>query len=204
MPAAAIAAALEAQYGPAPAPPPVRKLQLLPYQLAALYHLAKELDAPGAHFLEIGTGQGASGYMLAKAAPRAQVLSITISPAEVAAATTLWMGQGCGNGIYASRVASWDLLQRTAVDPVRLDLVFVDGDHNQIARDLPWFNRLRPGGLFLCHDYSPQESRCPSAIVYAALNRLLGVLGRPFDVLLQDEHLVGMAGFYRRPGEVLP
>jgi predicted O-methyltransferase YrrM len=200
--ASKIAAELEARYGPAPAPPPARKLQLLPYQLAALYHLARALDAPGARFLEIGTGHGASGYILAKAAPRAEVLSVTTSPAEAAAATAFWQAHGCGR-IYACPVASWDLLERTAADPVPLDLVFVDGDHNRIARDLPWFNRLRPGGLFLCHDYSPQDSRSPSAIVYAELNRVSGQLERIFDVLLEDEHKIGMAGFYRREGEVL-
>ena len=179
-----------------PQPPPV-KFKMLGYQMAALSILARPYNRSGARILEIGTGHGASGTMLAKAAPLAQIISLTVSPAESVAAIELWRKSGCKN--IASLVeASWNYLER---DRTPFDMVFVDGDHNASARDLPWFNHLGVGGLFLCHDYSPEGSRTPSPIVYAELNRLAERLGRPFDVRLVDDGHVGMVGFYRREGE---
>lgn len=173
--------------------PPAVKAQLLDYQMLALFLLAQECNRSGARILEIGTGHGSSGYLLSRAAPRARITSLTTSAAEAIRAGHYWQEEGCRN-IAAHVVASWDFLARNVET---WDLVFVDGDHNQIARDLPWFDRLREGGLLLCHDYSPQDSRSPSGIVYAELNAMAARLGRPFDVRLVDEHKIGMAGFYR-------
>lgn len=185
-------------------PAPQVRLQLLDYQLAALFVLARRFNRPGARILEIGTGHGGSGHVLGKAAPLGKVVSLTTSFAEKGASEALWRSGGCSN-VVACVVASWDFLERTKGDRHfhELDMVFVDGDHNRIARDLPWFNRLREGGLLLCHDYSPQDSRSPSGIVYAQLNAMAARLGRPFDVRIVDEGRVGMAGFYRQPGETL-
>lgn len=180
-----------------PPMPPVRR-QLLDYQLFALFLLAREQNRPGARILEIGTGRGGSGYVLSRAAPLATILSLTTSDRDWVAAQELWRQLGCRN-ISGLLTASWDYLAQTSET---WDLVFIDGDHNRIARDLPWFDRLREGGLLLCHDYSPQGSRAPSAIVYEELNALAARLGRPFDVRLVDEDQVGMAGFYRRAGEM--
>lgn len=180
----------------APALPAVKR-KVLDYQLLALYWLARQYDREGARILEIGTLHGGSGYMLAKAAPRAHILSLTASEAESAGARRFWQSQGLRH-IETRVELSWDLL---AHDRTSWDMVFIDGDHNAIARDLPWFDRLREGGLLVCHDYSPQDSRTPSGIVYAELNRMAELLGRPFDVRLVDEGKVGMAGFYRRAGE---
>ena len=49
---------------------PVVKLKVLDYQMMALYILARQYDRTTARILEIGTGHGGSGYMLAKAARR--------------------------------------------------------------------------------------------------------------------------------------
>ena len=180
---------------------PAVKRKVLDYQMLALYILARPYNRTTARFIEIGTGHGGSGYMLAKAAPSAQIISLTVNPAEKGAAETFWRSQGCLN-ITAIAMASWDYLDRTSA-AVACDLIFVDGDHNRIARDLPWFNRLQVGGLFLCHDYSPEGSRAPSPIVYAELNAMAAKLRRPFDVCLVDEGKVGMVGFYRRVGEMI-
>lgn len=198
--AQAIRAQLEAMH--AYPPMPKVRLQLLDYQMLALFHLAVPYDRPGCRILEIGTGFGGSGYILSKAAPRATIHSLTTSSAEKTAAEKFWRSSGCMN-IGCSVVASWDLLARTEKKALfsGMDMVFVDGDHNRIARDLPWFNRLRRDGLFLCHDYSPQDSRSPSGIVYAELDAMAARLGREFDVLVVDEGKVGMAGFYRGRGE---
>ncbi len=178
-------------------PLPAVKRQLLDYQLMALFILAQHFDRRAARILEIGTGQGGSAYMLAKAAPKASIVSLTTQPHEAEVAAAFWRRSGCEN-VEALVLASWDYL---ASCKRKFDLVFVDGDHNQIARDIPWFNRLREGGLFLCHDYSPQDSRSPSAIAYAELNAMAERLGRPFDVRLVDEGKVGMVGLYRLAGE---
>lgn len=180
---------------------PAVKRKVLDYQMVALYLLARPYNRTTARMLEIGTGHGGSGTMLAKAAPKAQIISLTTNPAEKVQAEAFWRSQGCLN-ITALVMASWDYLERTSA-AVACDLVFVDGDHNRIARDLPWFNRLSVGGLFLCHDYSPEGSRAPSPIVYAELNRVAEKLGRPFDVFLVDEGKVGMVGFYRQHGETI-
>jgi predicted O-methyltransferase YrrM len=189
---------IAAQHPGIPKAPPVR-LQLLDYQMAALFALARRYNRAGARILEIGTGQGGSGYMLSRAAPDAQITSLTTSPAEQQVAEALWRAQKCGN-VTCLVAASWDFLASTTET---YDLVFVDGDHNRIVRDLPWFDRVRTGGLFLCHDYSPQDSRSPSRIVYEELNKMAAGLGRDFDVRIVDEVKIGMAGFYRRSGERL-
>jgi predicted O-methyltransferase YrrM len=183
--------------GPAPPPIPPVKRQLLEYQLVALAQLASQFDREGARILEIGTGHGGSGFLLATVAPQARVLSLTVSGAERAIAARLWADRGLRN-ISVLVESSWEFLARSTET---YDCIFLDGDHNRIARDLPWFNRLREGGLLLCHDYSPQNSRAPSAIVYAALNAMAERLGRPFDVCLVDDDQIGMAGFYRRRAE---
>jgi len=180
-----------------PQPPPV-KLKMLGYQMAALSILARQYNRAGSRILEIGTGHGASGYMLAKAAPLAKIISLTVSSGEGAAANELWRKNNCSN-IFAVVESSWRYLSFTVA--ATFDMVFVDGDHNAIGRDLPWFNRLAVEGLFVCHDYSPESSRSPSPIVYAELNRLAERLGRPFDVSLIDDGKVGMVGFYRHEGE---
>lgn len=190
------------------------KLQMLDYQMAALYILAKRYNRTTARMLEIGTGYGGSGFMLARAAPMAQILSLTTNPVEKAKAQAFWLSQGCLN-ITALVMASWDFFVKTSQHSNAFDLIFVDGDHNKIARDLPWFNRLTPGtatplgsprgmgpsvgGLLLCHDYSLESS----PIVFKELNELAARLGRVFDVRLIDDLGVGMAGFYRRHGEMI-
>lgn len=179
---------------------PTVKRKMLDYQLMALYILAQKYNWLGSRILEIGTGHGASGYMLAKAAPLAQIVSLTISPAESAVAKELWRKGGCNN-ITGIVEASWDYLARTD-GRVMVDMVFVDGDHNNIARDLPWFNRLSIGGLLLCHDYSGERSRTPSPIVYAELNLLSVRLHREFEVMIVDDGGVGMVGFFRQEGEM--
>lgn len=177
---------------------PAVKRQLLDYQMAALYYLAQQYDRLGGKLLEIGTGQGGSGYMLAKAVPCARVVSLTTDPNGAARADSLWALHRLKN-IEAVVAASWDYL---ASQPAETwDFIFVDGDHNRIARDLPWFNRLRPKGLMLFHDYSPAGSPRPSAICHAALDQMAEQLGRPFDVRIVDDTQTGMVGFYRRDGE---
>ncbi len=176
---------------------PSTKRKVLDYQMVALWALAKTFNQVGRKILEIGTGHGGSGAMLAQGAPKAMVLSLTVEPGGARNAEQLWKSLGLGN-IRVTVASSWDYLARTQD---MWDMIFVDGDHNQIARDLPWFNRLQVGGLLMCHDYSPADSPRPSPVVYERLNELAAGLGRPFDVEIIDDEKTGMVGFYRRPGE---
>lgn len=207
-PARSIEATLNEMAPGIPATPAV-KIQMERYQLMALYVLARQYNHPGARFLEIGTGHGGSAFMLSKGAPLVRnIQSWTVSKAEADIATGLWRREGC-MGVTCMLGASWDVLATRERDGGpkgshgALDLVFIDGDHNQIARDLPWFNQLRTGGLLICHDYSPSTARSASPVVFAELNLAARRLGRPFDVTIVDDEQIGMAGFYRRKGEAL-
>lgn len=193
---AELLAKMQARVPDAPAMPPVKR-KVLDYQMLALYACASCFNRPGARILEIGTGHGGSGYMIGHAAPLATILSLTTNPGEKVEAEAFWRRAGIG-GASVTVASSWDYL---ACDGQKWDLVWIDGDHNRIRLDLPWFDRLKIGGLMLCHDYSPNDSRTPSGIVYSELNAMAERLGRPFDVSLIDEGEVGMVGFYRRKGE---
>lgn len=207
--ASEILAELARRWPGAPAMPGGIKRKVLDYQMTALWALAREFDRAGARILEIGTGHGGSGTMLAMGAPQAEILSLTIDENGAANARRLWKSAGLGN-IRVEIAASWDYLKGggrrsdgsgAPRSETMWDMVWIDGDHNQIRRDLPWFDRVVEGGLLVCHDYSPENSRTPSAICFEALNEMAAKLGRPFDVELIDDGLVGMVGFYRRPGE---
>jgi len=191
-------ASLRARYPHMPPLPPV-KLQLLPWQMAALYALTWGLlhERRELRVLEIGGGAGGSAYMMARAASAARITSLNINPREADAARAFLRRAGCAN-VTVEVCASWDYLASSIGS---YDLIFVDGDHNQIARDLAWFDRLTIGGLMVCHDYSPAGSAHPSPMVYAALNDMEHRLRRSLDVRLMDETQTGMAGFYRREGE---
>jgi predicted O-methyltransferase YrrM len=170
---------------------------LLRYQAMLLFGLAGQFNRSDARILELGTAVGYSASLIAQGAPLARIVTLNPRQGEIELAQRNlkpWPN------VKVVVMYSWDYLAHTPA-VVRFDMVFVDGDHNAIARDLPWFNRLAVGGLFVCHDYTPLGSKKPSPIVYAELNRMAERLGRPFDVSLIDDGGVGMAGFYRREGE---
>lgn len=171
------------------------------YQALALFGLATQFNLSGANILELGTAVGYSASMIAQAAPLARLITLNPRQIEIELATKNLRPWPQARVIM---LCSWDYLSSYA-GPV-LDMVFVDGSHNQIARDLPWFNHLRTGGLLLCHDYTPEGGKKPSPIIYAELNKMAEKLGRPFDVSIidTDSRLEGMAGFYRRKGETWP
>lgn len=69
---------------------------------------------------------------------------------------------------------------------------------------MPWFDRLMVGGLMYHHDYCPPDSYPrPCRWVWKALNEFSAKLRGP-DVLIVDDAQEGMAGWYRRAGEMCP
>lgn len=195
-PANEIEQGLRAEFPHAPALPKVY-MQMLPWQMLALYGLAWRQCRKGGRILEIGTGFGSSAYMLAKAAPAAEIVSLTANVSEGDMARQ-FLRSAVGEQVKVLNVLS--LAHYAATVGQTWDLIFVDGDHRNCQRDLVWFNRIGVGGLILFHDYSP--SACPP--VYAAVGKLAWHLHRDPDVRLLDDDDIGMAGFYRQEGESWP
>lgn len=161
--------------------------QMEPWQYALLYQMASQYDGK---ILEIGTFQGHSAWVMAIASPSARITSLTVSPSEAATAKKHLFGKSVDVMVMSSA-------QYLTIAHDKWDMIFVDGDHKHAARDLPWFNKLRVGGLMLFHDYSPEK--CPP--VYAAVQELTKRLQRDLDVEFIDSRGIGMAGVYRREGE---
>lgn len=165
---------------------PPRKKQILDWQATALYYLAHPYDRVGGHVLEIGTARGFSAAVLSLACSRSSITTLNPDPEEAAIAAGYL--RPCTN-ITILEMRSWDYLD--AYRGPQFDLIFVDGDHNAVALDLPWFEKIRPHGLMLFHDYD--EVLCPP--VYQAVRKLAG--GQP-DVELIDDSGRGIAGLYKR------
>ena len=162
--------------------------QLESYQAAALYTLAEKYNQDGAHFLEIGTLHGYSASILAQAAPLAQIVTLNPAKHEIPQATA-HLSRFQNVTIVVKK--SWNHLAGYGGPP--LDLIFVDGDHKRIKKDMPWWGWAREGGLMLFHDYCPEQ--CPP--VYQAVSEMAALLGRHPDVSIMDDQKIGMAGFYK-------
>lgn len=175
---------------------PPRKRQIEPYQAAALYALTKRYNAPDAVILEIGTFIGYSAAIMSEAAPCASI--VTLNPRQDEADIARRNLQVYPN-VRVVEQLSWQYLESQR-DP-SWNMIFVDGDHKQVKRDLPWWEYILPGGLFCFHDYSPEHSPRPCPPVYEALNEWSAAYHQPFDVLVVDTTQVGFAGFYKPGGE---
>ena len=168
---------------------PFIKREVSEYQGAVLYALARQYDRPDAAILEIGTAWGYSAACLASGAPRAMLITLNPKEKEYPLAVK-HLSHWRNVGVIDEK--SWDYYDQ--VDDT-YDLIFVDGDHGQVGRDLVWWERVRPGGLFLFHDYAPDGAWRPCQEGYEAVNEFGVGLGWPLDVLVQDERGVGLAGF---------
>lgn len=168
------------------------KAGLLDYQGHALAVLARDVNKPKARILEVGTNHGYSAAVMRLAAPQATI--VTLEPVREVRKKARENLEGMAITVDPHTSAAY-LEESTG----RYDLIFVDGDHKHIGVDLPWFNHLRRGGLILFHDYSPEDAEHPCPPVYKALTE--GFLERPPDILIRDDGLTGMAGWYRRQGE---
>jgi len=176
-----------------------RRRSIEDFQAAALYVWTRPYNKPGAHILEIGSAYGYSLSIMALACPLAETITGMV-PAEKTwerdAANGHLLDLELKNACVLG-MKSWDYLADTP-DTDRYDVVFVDGDHNRVKRDLPWFNRLNTGGAMIFHDYTPGGApERPCEPVYQAVHEMAKVLGRMPDLLCIKDNGLGMAGFYR-------
>lgn len=162
------------------------KAQLEPYQAAALLTLAAKYD--GGDILEIGTFVGYSASLMAQAAPNATITTLNPAVHEAMVARQSLFPYP---NVTVIEQKSWDYL-RTYAGP-HLDMIFVDGDHKRVEKDLPWWSWLNSGGLMLFHDYTPHSS----PHVCHAVDSMSELLRKEPDVLLVDTNDVGMAGFIK-------
>ena len=176
---------------------PPHKKEVWVEQAAAIAMLAAQCNRAGANVLEIGANRGFTAGIMKIAAPHARVT--TLEPDKLRRRSAR---QNIGRiSVSVRPETSTAYLELTADSDVRYDLIFVDGDHKHIRADLPWWNRLAVGGLFLHHDYSPPESSRPCPPVWEALNEFAAKMGREPDVLVVDDSGTGLWGMYRREGE---
>lgn len=176
---------------------PVSKKEVWHEQAAAIGFLASQYKGPDVRVLEIGCNLGLTAGIMQLAAPHALVTTLEPDPTN----RPLARSNIVPLGVVVRPETSAAYLALTEGSGVLYDLIFVDGDHKHIALDLPWWNRLKIGGLFLHHDYSPLESGRPCPPVYDALNGFAAKMGREPEVLLVDDTGVGLWGMYRKAGD---
>ena len=165
------------------------KGQLLGYQAAALFELTKNYN--GQPILEIGTFVGYSTSILAQACPDSTIITLNNAKNEIRDAR-----RNLSNYLNVTVLCetSWDYLKTASSD---WGFIFVDGDHVRVGNDLPWWNKLAIGGLMLFHDFSVNE-----IYVNLAVDTMSAKFDRKPDVSIVDTDGIGMAGFYRREGEI--
>lgn len=173
---------------------PVNKKEVWLEQAAALAVLASQYDRPSGRILEIGANRGYTAAVMHFAAPQAKVHTLEPDPTRRKIARE--NVRPLGVAVRPEVSAAW--LELCVRDGIRYDMIFVDGDHNRVRADLPFWNLLRRNGLFVHHDYSrPGSAReCPP--VYDALNEFAARMEREPDVLVVDDSGVGLWGMYRR------
>ena len=172
------------------------KREVASYQASVIYHLARQFD--GGRALEIGSALGFSLSFICAAMPNAKkIVGLNPKAVEYEWAVTAVMTYDNAQ-VVALKSASY--LNDYVGAP--LDFIFVDGSHDHVEDDLPWFNHLTPGGLILFHDYSPAGSKRATPHVYEVVNGMQNFLGRDFDVCVIDNYGDGMVGFYKRAEEV--
>lgn len=169
------------------------KREIWDYQAALLWVMAEQYNQATSNIMEFGTCWGWSAAIIANAAPAAHLKTLTPNPnhAKISA------GQ-------LARYKNVQVLERKSTDLLeiytgpKLDMLFVDGDHDNVILDLPWWNWLKPGGLMLHHDYTPKGAPRETPVVYNALNLFAERVRRRPDVLMIDDQGTGMAGWYKR------
>lgn len=174
---------------------PYIKRQISYYQGYVLYALAHQYDFADSCFLEVGTAWGFSAACMAEGAPDARIETLNPKMAEVIEAKKHLSEYRNIEIFMQPSMQYYNYISQT---DRKYDLVFVDGNHDKVEDDLKFWNLVRPGGLMLFHDYSPEESWRPCRQVYDCLNDWLKQLGRKeFDVIITDDRGAGMVGLIK-------
>ncbi len=170
------------------------KMGIHDHEGLALFHCAKRAGTKYGTILEIGTCVGHSATIMALATSKTYIRTLNPNPeeCEMARANLHTLRR-----VTVEMAYSWDVLDD--YDGPELDLIFVDGDHQQCWRDMPWWRWVRPGGAMLFHDYHATEY--PNVV--ESVDALAAKLGRPLDVYIMDTDGPGhgMVGFWKREGE---
>lgn len=178
------------------------RLEIWAEQAMFLAYLVCTYNRPGGRILELGCARGFSAGLMKLAAPLAEV--ITVEPHQERRRNARANLEGMDIRVRPETSVALLELHLAEKRKTMYDVVFVDGDHKHIRLDLPWYNFVKVGGLFIHHDYSPESSDRPCPPVYEALNEFAEALAHPIDILMEDSSGVGMAAFIKRKGEKWP
>jgi predicted O-methyltransferase YrrM len=180
---------------------PSSSREVYQHEAAVLYYLTFRHVGPrgtGKEMLEIGTALGYSTVLLAIGAPKAHLVTLNPKGKEYP-----WAKRNlAGFPNVELRLASSAEFLAKYEGPM-LDLIFVDGSHllEDVRVDCGWWRWLRPGGLMLFHDWSPESSARPTPGTYRAINEMAEQLGRPFDVCVVDDQRVGLVGWVKEASD---
>lgn len=168
---------------------------IMDYQAACLYALVKPYNNSDTRILEIGTGLGFSTSFLSQACPQSEIITLSVRPDESEHAKNIIRNNLGFKNVEFVIAKSWEYAE-TNIE--LYNVIFVDGDHAKVQKDLVFWEQLNEGGLMLFHDYCPEYAANPQPHVFATLNAFRERLGRAeFDVKIIDNSNIGMVGLYK-------
>jgi len=166
------------------------KGSIQPFQAAVLYFLASKHVPTYGQILEVGTGLGYSAFVMASARPSAHIITLnpTLNERLIAAGVLV---------DFDVEILPYKSRDFYVLDETSYDLIFIDGNHNDIAFDCDWYKRLTPNGLIVFHDYSPEDAWSAQPIVYNFLNNLKNKKWGNESYMFADDGKVGMIAWLR-------
>ena len=163
-----------------------------PWECMLLAGVGTWFNFEGARIMEIGGCKGGSAAIWAEAAPKATIH--TLEPAQRYQKELARNLKPYPN-VKIHQAFSWQHFEATADDNLQWDLVFVDGSHVFVHKDLVWWNRLKIGGLMLFDDFTPRIY----PVVCAAVRDLWECMGHEsIDIRINRRNRAGMAGVWKR------
>ena len=183
---------------------PKYKGSVQPYQAAFLYWLTAKYVPTYGRILEIGTGLGYTSWIMATAKPKSLIdtLNPNSKECDIAEDTlrdfpNVQIFNKMSNQYYGDMFDADKIMAETT-----FDLIFVDGNHKDIAYDCKWRDHLTDNGIIVFHDYSPLDSWSPCLPVYNHLNKLKNsTWGEPTHTVIDDGN-VGMIAWQNYHTEI--
>ena len=168
---------------------PDRSQAIRQYQAAIVYLLAAQYN--GQTIIELGTKMGYSTCILSMAAPDARIFTVDNDPVMLEQARRN-LADDFSNITFVE-ANSWDFADQA--NDGKVGMVFVDANHQRVKEDMVWWPKIKPSGLMLWHDYTPDKF--PDVV--AVVDRLADVQrpGAPPDVVVIGGNNNGMAGIYK-------